>query len=70
MGELACLIKDANDFFDNIFNIKIPKRFVAIRQIKAAVHDGKIQSLQTLQEYVLPLAIVLIIDKPQAELQR
>ena len=48
MGELACLIKDANDFFDNIFNIKIPKRFVAIRQIKAAVHDGKIQSLQTL----------------------
>lgn len=69
--DLGCLIgeKDA-DFFSNLFNIKLQKRFKALRTLTAKIKEGHIVSQFSISKFALAIANLFIYTKPSAELKK
>jgi hypothetical protein len=68
--DLACVItpKDEyTDFFENILNIKLQRRYKAIRSLCAKIDSGEIHALATLTKFLLPIADMFIIRMSQAQ---
>lgn len=68
--DLACVIdeKDENaDFFENILNIKLQRRYKAIRLLCKKLEDKEIQDLKTLTKIILPIADMFILRMSQAQ---
>lgn len=67
-SDLNCLIEE--EFFENIFSIKLPIRFKAIWSLCEKIDDGSITSHFSLVKFALPIANYFIFKKPQKENQK
>jgi len=68
--DMACVINDHDDnidFFENILNIKLQRRYKAIRQLVTKIDEKEISSTQTLTKIVLPIADMFIIRMSQIQ---
>lgn len=68
--DMASVINDKDensDFFENILNIKLQKRYRAIRLLCTNIEEKKIFDLKTLTKIVLPIADMFIIRMTQAQ---
>lgn len=68
--DFACLIdlKDENiDFFENILNIKLQKRYKAIRHLCTKVEENEVKEFGTMTKLILPIADMFIIRMSQAQ---
>ena len=66
--DLACVIneKDENvDFFENILNIKLQRRYKAIRLLCKKIEEKEIHDLKTLTKILLPVADMFILRMSQ-----
>ena len=61
---MKCVInqQDENiDFFENILNIKLQRRYKAIRQLVAKIDSKEINSIKTMTKLILPFADLFVI---------
>ena len=63
--DLASLIDE--EFFENIFSIKLPIRFKAIRSLCDKINEGQITNHFSLAKFALPIANYFIFKKPSIE---